>query len=77
MITVLDGSQDDIGSRANFGRGNISQETSAYDQFLMKFANFQMNRHNQEAINSCFILGQVDIEDLLLKCKGLDPNVAE
>jgi hypothetical protein len=41
VISILDASQDDIGARANYGRGNpsINSET-AYDQFLMKFANF-------------------------------------
>ena len=41
LISVLDASQDDIGARANFGRGNDPKHiVSAYDQFLMKFANF-------------------------------------
>ncbi len=41
LITVLDASQDDIGARANFGRGNPNNDDpTAYDQFLMKFANF-------------------------------------
>ena len=48
LIGILDACTDDIGARANFGRGNpIGTENLAFDQFLMKYSNFQMNRHNQ------------------------------
>ena len=71
---MLDASQDDIGARANFGRGNPTPNNpSAYDQFLQKFANFQVNRHTKNVLESCLILGSVDIKDLLNKCEGKNP----
>jgi len=30
-----------------------------------------------EAIKSCYLLGSVEIGDLLNKCRGTDPNVKE
>jgi arginase family enzyme len=58
MVTVLDACTDDIGARANFGRGTPKgTEKLAYEQFMMKFANAQMNRHNTAAIERCYLLG--------------------
>lgn len=74
VISVLDASQDDIGARANFGRGNPPDGETAYDQFLSKWANIQVNRYNNAALKSCLVVGQVEISDLLEKCKGLSPS---
>ena len=43
----------------------------------MKFANMQVNRHNREAIEACFVMGEVEIGDLKVRCKGLDPSKPE
>ncbi|TNV78058.1 hypothetical protein FGO68_gene13356 [Halteria grandinella] len=77
FISVLDASQDDLGARANFGRGNPSHLPTAYDEFLKKVSNFQVNRHNKEALESLYLMGQVDIMDLLKECNELDPTKAE
>ena len=39
----------------------------------MKYSNFQMNRFNKKALDSVYLMGQIEIGDLLKKCNGLDP----
>ena len=78
LVTVLDASLDDLGARANFGRGNPNNDDpNAFDQFLMKVANIQVNRHNKEALDHIFLLGQISIEDLTTSALFLDPAKPE
>lgn len=69
---------DDLGARANFGRGNPNNDDpNAFDQFLMKVANIQVNRHNLEALDHMFLLGQISIEDLTTSSLFLNPSKPE
>ncbi len=62
----MDASQDDIGARANFGRGNVlGDDETAYEQFLQKFSNIQVNKYNEDSIKQCLLVGSIDIEDLI------------
>ena len=39
LVGILDGSLDDIGARANFGKAS-PVKGDAFEQFMMKFSNF-------------------------------------
>jgi histidine ammonia-lyase len=76
VFALVDLSQDDIGSRANFGRGH-SSSLSPFKCFLEKLSNHPINRMNYDYINSLYLLGSLDLSDLLSECKDKNPNIPE
>ncbi len=76
LFSVLDLSQDDIGSRANFGKGN-SGSLSPFKCFLEKLSNHPVNSFNSNYINSLLLLGSLDLNDLAIGCKNKNPYVEE
>jgi arginase family enzyme len=76
VFAILDLSQDDIGSRANFGKGHSSPNYSIIP-FLEKLSNHPVNKLNINYINSILLLGSLDLSDLISQCENLDVNVKE
>ena len=58
---VILGIGEDIGPRANLGRGGA---TDAFDSAMAQFLNLQSNRFLSG--NECLVLGQIKTEDLAL-----------
>jgi histidine ammonia-lyase len=75
-FAILDLSQDDIGSRANFGKGHTSQ-LYPFKPFLEKLSNHPINSLNSHYINSILLLGSLDLSDLLSQCQNKNPNIPE
>jgi len=55
VFALIDLSQDDIGSRANYGKGH-SKSLYPFKPFLEKFSNHPLNRFNQEYIRSLLLV---------------------
>jgi hypothetical protein len=71
-VFVVDSSEDDFGSRANFGRGHDAKELAngcptSYDVFLRRISNVAMNRLNEPLAQSVCVLGSIDSADLTAK----------
>ena len=71
-IFVVDSSEDDFGSRANFGRGHDTKALaegclSSYDVFLKRLSNVAINRLNSQLAQSVCVLGSIDSTDLTAK----------
>lgn len=76
IYALVDLSQDDIGSRANFGKGH-SSPLSPFKAFLEKLSNHPLNKLNSQYINSLFLVGSLDLTDLICQCKNKNPNIPE
>ncbi|KRX00466.1 hypothetical protein PPERSA_03199 [Pseudocohnilembus persalinus] len=66
---ALLGIPEDIGPRANCGRGGSD---GAYEAVLAKFVNVQSNQYLQG--DDILIMGHIDCSDLMEKSKGLNGN---
>lgn len=66
---VIVGVPEDIGVRANYGRGGAN---TAFKPALDSFLN-QQNNHFLEG-NDIFVLGEVDVKDIEDRSVGLDPK---
>jgi len=71
VFSLIDLSQDDIGSRANYGKGHFSS-LYPFKPFLEKLCNHPVNRLNKEFINSLLLVGSLDLSDLLSQLENLN-----
>jgi len=76
LFTLIDLSQDDIGSRANFGKGHLGN-VYAFKSFLEKLSNHPYNKLNSIYINSLLLVGSLDLTDLISKCQNKNPYIPE
>lgn len=75
-IFVVDSSEDDFGSRANFGRGHVFSAFAAgcptsYEVFVRRLANVAVNSLNEEMAHAVCLIGSIDSADLTEQCMGL------
>jgi formiminoglutamase len=68
---VIIGIPEDIGVRANYGRGGTH---TAVKPAIESFLNQQANTFADAS--SVYLLGEVFVDDLMVQCAGLDPHVA-
>lgn len=78
-IYVIDSSEDDFGSRANFGRGHIHEEfnkgcLTSYEIFFKRLCNTAVNSLNSQFGNDIRILGTIHSPDLTERCWNKSPN---
>lgn len=79
-IFIVDASEDDFGSRANFGRGHIHSSfeqgcPTSYEVFIRRLSNVAMNKLNKDMAKNICLLGSVDSSDLTKRCQGLNPSI--
>jgi hypothetical protein len=79
-IFIVDSSEDDFGSRANFGRGHVESEfengcLTSYEVFLRRLANVAVNKLNVDMAKDICVVGSIDSADLTNKCRGLRPQI--
>jgi hypothetical protein len=79
-IFIVDASEDDFGSRANFGRGHDHSNfekgcPTSYEVFIKRLSNVAMNKLNNDMAKNICLLGSVDSADLAKRTVGLNPSV--
>jgi hypothetical protein len=79
---VIDSSEDDFGSRANFGRGHVHSEfqngcLTSYEIFFKRLANIAINPLNESFAHSICVLGTIHSPDLTESCWNKTPALKE
>lgn len=79
---ILDSSEDDFGSRANFGRGHLHSEfkngcLTSYEIFFRRLANIAINPLNESFARSICFLGTIHSPDLTESCWNKSPILKE
>lgn len=79
---VVDSSEDDFGSRANFGRGHVHAEfqkgcLTSYEIFLKRLSNVAINSLNECFARNICVLGSIHSPDLTEACWNKSPAIDE
>jgi hypothetical protein len=79
---IIDSSEDDFGSRANFGRGHVHTEfqngcLTSYEIFFKRLSNIAINSLNESFARSICVLGTIHSPDLTESCWNKSPALKE
>lgn len=79
---IVDSSEDDFGSRANFGRGHVHEEfrkgcITSYEIFFKRLSNVALNSLNESFAKNICVLGTIHSPDLTEACWNKSPAIEE
>ena len=79
-LFVIDASDDDFGSRANFGRGHDHSNfekgcPTSYEVFVRRLCNVAINKLNDSMSRDICLMGSINSSDLALRSEGMTASV--